>query len=62
MWAAGGVSIGFAFYTSETARRARCSAMVNGAIFLINADGSSVASLITDTNGTSGEGVPKWDW
>ena len=36
--------------------------LVNREIFVINADGSGTASLITDTNGTSVEGMPKWGW
>ena len=62
MWTPDGTSIGFAAYTSSTARRATCSALVNSEIFLINSDGSGTASLITNTNGTSVEGAPKWGW
>jgi len=62
MWAPDGASIGFAAYTSSTARRAPCSALVNSDIFSINSDGSGTASLITNTNGTSVEGAPKWGW
>ena len=62
MWAPDGQSIGFAAYTSSTARRAFCSTLINSEVFLMNADGSGTASLITDTNGTSVEGQPKWGW
>jgi hypothetical protein len=62
MWAPDGQSIGFAAYTSSSARRATCSTLLNSELFVINADGSGTASLITDTNGTSVEGRPKWGW
>jgi hypothetical protein len=60
MWAPDGTLIGFAAFTSSTVRRAPCSALVNSEIFLIKSDGSGTASLITNTNGTSVEGAPKW--
>jgi hypothetical protein len=60
MWAAGGTWIGFAAYTSGTVRHSPCSDAVNSEIFLINADGSGTAFLITDTHGTSVEALPKW--
>ena len=62
MWTADSAWIGFTAYTSSTPRRSPCSALVNSEIFLIKADGSSTASQITYTNGTSVEGSPKWGW
>ena len=62
MWTADSTWIGFTAYTSSTPRRSPCSTLVNSEIFLIKADGSSTASQITNTNGTSVEGSPKWGW
>ena len=60
MWTANSAWIGFTAYTSSTPRKLPCSALVNSEIFLIKAEGSSTASQITHTNGTSVEGSPKW--
>ena len=54
--------IGFTAHTSSTPCRAPCSTFVNTEIFLIKANGSGIASLITHTNGTSVEAFPKWGW
>jgi hypothetical protein len=62
MWASDSASIAFTAYTSSTPRKSPCSTLVNSEIFLINADGSGTASQITNTNGTSVEGAPKWGW
>jgi len=61
MWAPDGASIGFTAYTSgSTPRRSACSGLLNSEIFLIKADGSTTATQITNTNGTSVEAWPKW--
>jgi hypothetical protein len=44
-------------HVGDTATRSVLSGQYGD--LLINADGSGTASLITDTNGTSVEGVPK---
>jgi hypothetical protein len=62
MWRSDGAWIGFSAYTSFTPRRSQCSGLVNSEIFLIKADGSSTASQITNTSGTSVEVWPKWGW
>ena len=62
MWTTDSTWIGFSAYTSSTPRRSPCSTLVNSEIFLIKADGSTTASQITNTNGTSVEGSPKWGW
>ena len=62
MWRSDGAWIGFSAYTSFTPRRSQCSDLVNSEIFLIKADGSTTASQITNTSGTSVEVWPKWGW
>jgi Tol biopolymer transport system component len=62
MWSSDGTRIGFSAYTSRTPRRSPCSGLVNSEIFLIAADGSTTASQITNTSGTSVEAWPKWGW
>jgi hypothetical protein len=48
--------------TTKTPRNLPCSGLVNSDIFLINADGSSTAVDITNTNGTSVEVWPRLGW
>ena len=62
MWTADSAWIGFFAYTSSTPRHAPCSVLLNSELFIIRADGSSTASQITATNGTSVESLPKWGW
>jgi hypothetical protein len=62
MWSATGTAIGFSAYTGNSPRNSFCSALVNSEIFVINADGTGVASALTWTNGTRVEGVPQWGW
>ena len=62
MWSATGTSIGFTACTGATQRRSPCSALVNAEIFLINSDGTGVASALTTTNGTGVEAWPQWGW
>ena len=62
MWSADGASIGFSAFTGATPRRSPCSTFVNSEIFLINADGTGVASALTTTNGTGLEVWPQWGW
>jgi hypothetical protein len=62
MWSPDGTSIGFSAYTGATPRRSQCSTFVNSEIFLINADGTGVASALTTTNGTGVEAWPQWGW
>jgi hypothetical protein len=62
MWSATGTAIGFSAYTGNPPRNSFCSALVNSEIFVINADGTGVASALTWTNGTRVEGVPQWGW
>jgi hypothetical protein len=59
-WSPDSEWIGFTAYTSGTPRHSPCSGLVNSEIFLIKADGSTTATQITDTNGTSVEVWPKW--
>jgi hypothetical protein len=60
MWSPDGGWIGFMAYTSRTPRNSPCSGLVNSEIFLIKADGSTTATEITNTNGTSVEVWPRW--
>ena len=62
MWSPDSAWIGFTAYTSSTPRFSPCSSLVNTEIFLIKADGSTTATQITDTNGTSVEVWPRWGW
>ena len=62
MWSATGTAIGFSAYTGNPPRNSFCSALVNSEIFVINADGTGVASALTMTNGTRVEGFPQWGW
>ena len=62
MWSADGASIGFSAYTGATPRRAPCSNFVDSEIFLINPDGTGVASALTTTNGSGVEAWPQWGW
>jgi Tol biopolymer transport system component len=60
MWSPDGAWIGFNAYTSGTRRSSTCPGLVNSEIFLIKADGSTAATQITNTNGTSVEVWPRW--
>jgi len=63
MWSSDNQWIGFSAYTSfRTPRNAPCSWLVNSEIFLIRADGSTTATQITNTNGSSVEVWPRWGW
>jgi hypothetical protein len=62
MWRSDSAWIGFTAFTSSTPRHAPCSGLVNSEIFLIKADGSTTATQITNTNGTSVEAWPRWGW
>ncbi len=62
MWRSDSAWIGFTAFTSSTPRRSPCSSLVNSEIFLIKADGSTIATQITNTNGTSVEAWPRWGW
>lgn len=62
IWSPDGASIGFSAYAAKTPRRSPCSDLVNSEIFLIRADGSTPATQITNTNGTSVEAWPRWGW
>jgi len=62
MWSSDATSIGFSAFTSATPRNSPCSGLVNSELFLIKADGSSVATATTNTSGTSVEAWPKWGW
>ncbi len=62
MWRSDGAWIGFTAFTSSSPRRSPCSSLVNSEIFLIKADGSTIATQITNTNGTSVEAWPRWGW
>lgn len=62
IWSPDGASIGFSAYAAKTPRRSPCSDLVNSEIFLIRADGSTTATQITNTNGTSVEAWPRWGW
>src|SRR5215510_9961516 len=58
-----GAWIGFTAYDNGKAPRgSACSGLVNSEIFLIIADGSTTATPLTDTKGTSVEAWPKWGW
>jgi len=60
MWSPDSAWIGFTAYTTATPRNSICSGLVNSEIFLIRADGSTTATQITNTNGTSVEVWPRW--
>lgn len=62
IWSQDSEWIGFTAYTSRTPRNSPCSFLVNSEIFLIKADGSTTATPITNTNGTSVEVWPRWGW
>lgn len=64
MWKPDGAWIGLTAFTSSPRppRNTPCSNAVNSEIFLIKADGSSIATQITNTNGTSVEAWPRWGW
>jgi hypothetical protein len=62
MWSPDSAWIGFSAYTTKTPRSSPCSSLVNSEIFLIRADGSTTATPITNTNGTSVEAWPRWGW
>ena len=63
IWSADGEWIGFsASVNTRTPRGSACSDLVNSEIFLIKADGSTIATPLTNTNGTSVEAWPKWGW
>jgi hypothetical protein len=60
-WSPDDAWIGFAAYVnSHPPRNSICSGIVNSEIFLIKADGSTTATPITNTNGTSVEDGPRW--
>jgi hypothetical protein len=62
IWSQDSAWIGFTAYTSRTPRNSPCSGLVNSDIFLIKSDGSTTATPITNTNGTSVEVWPRWGW
>jgi Tol biopolymer transport system component len=63
MWTPDSAWIGFTAFTSGRVRRGTaCDGLVNSDIFLIQADGSTKAIQLTNTNGTSTELFPKWGW
>lgn len=62
IWSQDSGWIGFTAYTSRSPRNSPCSGLVNSDIFLIKSDGSSTATQITNTNGTSVEVWPRWGW
>ncbi|MDQ5858565.1 MAG: hypothetical protein M3542_09875 [Acidobacteriota bacterium] len=63
MWSPDSAWIGFQAYAGgRTPRNSPCSGPVNSEIFLIRADGSTTATQITNTNGTSVEAWPRWGW
>jgi WD40-like Beta Propeller Repeat len=62
IWSSDGAWIGFWAYTSKTARNSPCSGLTNSEIFMIKADGSTTATQITNTNGTSVEAWPRSGW
>ena len=63
MWSPDSAWIGFMASTSGRTRRGTaCEGLVNRDIFLIQADGSTKAIQLTNTNGTSAEYFPKWGW
>lgn len=62
IWSPDSAWIGFTAFTSRTPRQSPCSGLLNSEIFLIRADGSTTATQITNTNGTSVETWPHWGW
>lgn len=62
MWSPDSAWIGFTAFTAKTPRHSPCSGLVNSEIFLTQADGSTTAIQITNTNGTSVEAWPRWGW
>ena len=63
VWSPDGSSIGFTAYVSgRVPRSATCNNVGNSDVFITKADGSTVATHITDTNGTSAEASPRWGW
>jgi hypothetical protein len=62
IWSSDGAWIGFTAYTQGTPRHSPCSGLVNSEIFMIQADGSTTATQITNTNGTSVEVWPRSGW
>lgn len=54
--------LGFTAYTAGTKRTSPCSGLVNSELFMIKADGSTTATQITNTNGTSVEVWPRSGW
>jgi hypothetical protein len=61
MWSADMAWIGFSAYTASSPPNSSCNSF-NSEIFRIPADGSSKATKITDTYGTSAEVWPVWGW
>jgi dipeptidyl aminopeptidase/acylaminoacyl peptidase len=62
-WSPDGARIAFTAYDNAgPPRGSTCSGLVNSDIYLIKADGSTTATRITNTNGTSVEAWTKWGW
>lgn len=62
MWSSDSEWIGFTAFTSRSPRNRPCSWLLNSEIYLIEADGSTTATQITNTNGTSVENYSSWGW